>query len=73
MDVILDFSCFDGTSKGTYSILHIISTAASVTIGGDGLLAERTLKSHKQEFPLRLQSSQPLYTIVYKSFFFQKK
>lgn len=35
MDVLLDLSCFHGASKATYSILHVINTAASVTLRGE--------------------------------------
>lgn len=35
MDVILDLSCFHGAGKATYSILHVISTAASATLRGE--------------------------------------
>lgn len=35
MEVILDLSCFHGASKATYSILHVTSTAASVTPRGE--------------------------------------
>lgn len=35
MVVILDLSFFHEASKDTYSILHVISTAASVTVKGE--------------------------------------
>lgn len=74
MDVVLDFSCFDGASKVPYGVLHTISTAAAVTIGGEQAIGRVfvTLKSQISISTEVKKLATFIYNSVYKYFFTKK-
>lgn len=70
MDVILDLSCFHGVSEATYSILHFISTAASVTVGPEWAICRKYSIKSQTNISTEVMKC---VTFMHKSVFKKKK